>query len=100
TTSTRHAVWGGVVTTAGEAVIDPEFQPLPDDVSFCELHKRRVNLEPLGAFYAGPGRQVCHALEGFNELWTAIRVAAVVERIDSDEDVGGAQHLSPRKRKR
>ena len=57
-----------------------------------------MNREVRPAFDARPGRQVRHALIGFDEFRPAIRVTRIVERVHAHEDVGAFQHLRPRQR--
>ena len=49
----------------------------------------------LASLDARLGGQVGHALEGLDVLGPAVGVAAVVERVDADEDVAGLQRLGP-----
>ena len=57
-------------------------------------------LQPLRALDAGLGGEVRHPLEGVDVLGAAVGIAAVVERVDADEDVARAEHLGPRERER
>ena len=58
-----------------------------------------MDLESLRSLDAGSGREVGHRLVGRDVLGPAVRVAAVVERVDADEDVLGAERLGPGERK-
>lgn len=52
-----------------------------------------MNAQGLLAFNTRAGGQVGHGLEGLNEGWSAVGVAAVIEGIHTDENIGGTQHL-------
>ena len=49
----------------------------------------------LAAFDGRSGRKICHLFKRFDELWTAIRVAGVVHRINANENVLHIEHFSP-----
>ena len=53
-----------------------------------------MNLKPL-SFNTGLCSKVCHLLECLYEFRPAVRVSAVIQGIDSDEDIGCAKHLGP-----
>ncbi len=75
----------------GLRVVHSELHAAADDLRLGEVNERRVDREAAGEFRAQIGR----AFEGFNELRSAVRVAAVVDRVDADEDVGRIENFSP-----
>ena len=89
-----------VVTALRDRVVDAELEPAADDALLRELHQRRMDLQPLRALDAGLRGQVGHPLEGLDVLRPAIRIPAVVERVDTHEHVARAQRLGIRKRER
>src|SRR5262245_60509237 len=91
---TRRAARAGIVTTVRQAVVKAQPQSQPDDLRLGEIDQRRVNGEGP-AFHAGLGRQPRQVLEGADVLGTAVGIAGVVERVDADENVRGANHLRP-----
>src|SRR6266545_3644631 len=54
----------------------------------------------LAAFHPGLGRKVGHLFEGTDVLRAAVRVAAVVKRVDPDKYVAGLERLRPSQRER
>ncbi len=68
----------------------------------CGLrHRNQRRLDPKpSAFDARLGRQLRGSLECLDELRTAIGISRVVERVDADEDVVGAEHFRPCERER
>src|SRR5262245_56934593 len=67
-----------IVAAVGQAVVESELEPAPDDLRLGHHLQRGVNTEALtlDAARRGERRQ---PFEGGNELGTAIRVARVVE---------------------
>ncbi len=57
-----------------------------------------MDLQPLAPFDPGLGRQVGHLLERRDVLRPAVRVAAVIKRVHSDEHIAGSERLRPRQR--
>ena len=51
------------------------------------------------AFNTGLGSQICQPLERFDEFRPAVWLSAVVQCVDADEDVAGAEDLGPSQRK-
>ena len=88
----------GVVAAVGQGVVDAELQAALDDLRLGQLDQRSVDLQLLPALDPGLGRQVGHLLVGADVLGPAVRVAAVVQGVDADEDVAGLQHLGPGQR--
>src|SRR5207249_2289564 len=66
-----------------------------DDLGLAELDERGVDAEVALALDAGLGRQIGQLLERLRELRPAIGIAGVIDRIDADEDILGAQHFRP-----
>ena len=47
------------------------------------------------AFHPGPGGQVGQSFEGPEELGTAVGITRIIDAVDPDEDIEGAQRLGP-----
>jgi len=75
----------------GNVKIAAEF----NDAGFGHFDQRRPNMDARGAFNAGPGGEIAEGFEGVDELRAAIGVTGIVESVDADEDVLGAQDFSP-----
>ena len=56
-----------------------------------------VNLE-VGPLHSGFGGQICHLFKGSDKFRPTIRVSAVVERVNTDENICRAQRLGPGER--
>nr|WP_258868878.1 hypothetical protein [Alkalilimnicola ehrlichii] len=50
-------------------------------------------MQLLFAFHRRFGCYVCHLFKGFDERRPAVRVAGVVDRVDADEDIPGADNF-------
>src|SRR6187431_239910 len=97
---TRVAVAAGppvrrrIVAAPRDPIVHP--QPLPQlhDLRLAEADQWGMDPEkpPLDA---GAGGEVRHPLEGLDVLRPAVRVAAVVQGICADEDVGRLQYFGP-----
>lgn len=85
----------GIVAAMGEREIDAELDGEGDDLRFGEGDERRVDADVSGAFDAGLGGEVGHALEGVDEFGAAIGIAGIIEGVDSDEDIGRAEDFGP-----
>jgi hypothetical protein len=59
------------------------------------MDERGVDCDGTRALDAHAGCQVGDSLKRFDEFRSAIRVAALVDCIDTDEDVVGTQDLGP-----
>ena len=97
--TTGDAAGAWIVARKRFGVVDAEGQSAGDDLSFGEVNQRRVDGQSLTAG-ARFGREVRHCFEGGDVLRTAVGVAAVVERVDADEDVGGVEGFSHCERQR
>ena len=95
TASTGDASGERVIAAARDAVIDPKFQTDPNDIGFRPLNERGMD-GYLFALHGSFGSQIGHGLKSIYELGTAVWVAAVVERVDADEDVVCSQDFGPR----
>src|SRR5438105_1923895 len=93
--TTRGAVGSGIVAAVREAVIDAERDTAADDVCFREMDQRRVNAEAALAFDTDFRRQIRQALEGGDELRTAIGIATVIHRINAHKYVEAFNHFRP-----
>ena len=90
----------GIVTGGRQAVIDAEFEAFGDDVGLGEIDEGSVNGEFLFSGDGGFCGEVGHGLVGADVLRTTIRIPAVIESIDADEDIPSIQHLGPSEGKR
>ncbi len=95
----RRARRQRIVAAVRQAVIEAQRQAARDDLRLRHRDERRLNAK-APAFDAGLGRQPGRVLERLDELRPAIGIAGVVEGVDADEDIAGAQHLRPRQRQR
>src|SRR5262245_56040366 len=93
----RRAVLDRIVTAVGQAVVDAECEAAPDDVGLTEVDKWRLHAKP-SAFDAGAGRKIRQALERGNELGPAIGVTRIVQGVDADDEVVGAERFGPAQR--
>src|SRR4051812_20682305 len=78
--------WCRIVTTVRERKVDAEFDYFPNDFGFGQFDQRRVNSEP-SAFDTGFGPDIGQVLEGFDKFRSAVGVAAVVDRVDTEKNV-------------
>ena len=81
-----------IVATVSQPVVDSQADTLSNDVSLGQRNQWRMNGQVL-AFYTGFGGQVRHVLKGSNELGTAIRIPAVVDRIHTDKQIIGTDRF-------
>src|SRR5207247_7556776 len=95
-TPARRAVWCGVVAARREPVVDAERASGRDDFLLRELDQRSVDLETSPSFDTRFGREIGQRLKGGDVLGAAIGIAAIVQRVDPDEDAVRAQALGPR----
>jgi hypothetical protein len=75
--------------------IDTQFDPPSNNLGFRHIDERRPYTDLGLALHTRLRPQVGHGLEGTDELGTAIRIAAVIESVDADEDIVGSQNLRP-----
>ena len=83
-----------------QAIVDAQLGAAADDFGFGHLNQRRVDAKLHRAFDAGFGRQVREPFERRDELRPAVRVAGVVDRVHTDEQVGRPHHFSISQRQR
>src|SRR5579862_6750600 len=72
-----------------------QLQSLANDLRLGEIDERCVDLNHRFPLHSGFGCKVCESLEGVDELWTTIRVSAVVQSIDANENVAAFENLCP-----
>src|SRR6185369_17973690 len=89
-----------IVAAPGAGVVDAQLEAPADDLRLGAVDEGRVEAELPPLLDAGPGGETGHALEGLQVLRPAVRVTRVVERVDRDEDVFGAEDLGGRERER
>src|SRR5215471_17876377 len=89
------AVGLGRIAGPGQGEVHPELVGAGHDLSLAQGDERGVDAEAALAFHAGLRGEIRQALEGLNELRTAIGIARVVEGVDADEDVLCLLHLGP-----
>ena len=89
---TGESFRGRVITRVGDGVVDPQLDPSGDDLGLAEFDEWCMH-PVLIALDSGPGRQIGHSLEGLDISWTAIRIAGVINCIDTDEYIICTQHL-------
>ena len=77
-----------------QRVINAQLCPTLNNFGFRQIDQGCVNSEFEIAFDACFSSEVGDLLEGGNELWTAVGIAAVIDCVHTDENVGGAQHFS------
>src|SRR4051812_44668967 len=82
-------IW--IITTVCHRIVDAEFKALADDLRLGHPDQRRVDRERCAL-----RPQPRHLLERFDKFRPAIRVSAVVQRIDPDKHIVAVQHLGPR----
>src|ERR1700733_723944 len=87
TLAARLACRRGIVATAGQAIVDAQFDPLLNDFGLGHCNERSMDFERLPALDAVLGGQIRHRLKRLNELRPAIRVAGIIERIYANENV-------------
>lgn len=80
---------GRIVATVGESVVDAEGGSLLNDLGLGEVDERGVDVE-ASALDAGPGGDVGERLEGLDEDGATVGITAVIDGIDADVDVEGA----------
>src|SRR6266478_1694922 len=86
-----------IVTTVSERKIDAEIDRFANDFGFGKLDQRRVNLK-TSAFCTGFRSNIGQSLKRFDELRTAIGVAAVINCIYAEKNIDSGNHLRPGKR--
>ena len=80
----------------GEAEVRSSGEAEVDDFGFREGDKGRTDGEIRVPLDAGFGGEVSHVFEGLDELWAAVRVAGIVNGVDTDEDGFGANDFGVR----
>src|SRR6059036_2288009 len=86
-----------IVTAVGKRKIDAELDCFANDVGLRKFDERRVNLK-ASAFDAGFCSKVSEGFERLDEFWSAIGVAAVVDRVYTDENISGRDYFRQCKR--
>ena len=94
-TAAGGAVRRGVVAAMRQAEIDSQRQAEPDDFRLGKANKRRVDVESAAILHCRFGGNVGELLEGVNELRPAIRIAGVIDGVNSDINVEGADRFGP-----
>ena len=76
----------------GDAVVHTGGGPAADDFGVRKANGRNVKGRAVARYtdFGGDGGEI---LKGQDELWTAVGVAAVVNCVDADKDVLGADDL-------
>ncbi len=90
----------GIVAGVGQAVIDAQLDAAADDLGFGPADQRGVDGESQPALDARLRGQVGHRGERGDVLRPAVGIAAVVDRVDAEEDVGRADRLGIGQRQR
>jgi hypothetical protein len=70
-----------------------------DDLGFGHIDDRGVNAIRASALYRRSSREVRGSLKGCDELGPAIRIATIVCRINTYENIKSPEYLSPCKSK-
>ncbi len=86
-----------IVTAVGDSEIDAQGNPGPDDLRLVHELQRGPNPKLQLAFDTGFRGQIGHSFEGLDEVRPAVRIPAVIDGIDTDEDVRSSQDLRPGK---
>ena len=97
--TTRTPIGCRIVATVRERKIDAQFGSAPDNFCFRQQDQRSMDSESL-AFHAGFRCELGKIFKRRDELRPAIRIAAVIERVDADEDIGRVKHFRARERVR
>jgi len=84
-----------VVATVCEGVVHSKLGAGEDNLCFCLLYDRDMNEVSTLALDGGGGSEIGGLLESGYEFGPAVRIAAVVGRVDADEDVERTEHLGP-----
>jgi len=71
-----------------QGIIDAQCRAPPDDLRLREMHQGRVDTESQPPLDPGLGRQVSQLFECCDELGPAVGIAAVVDCVDADEEIG------------
>ncbi len=79
----------GVVAGVGQGIVDAKSGAGFDDVGFGHVDEGCDDFE-WSAFDGGFGGDVGGVLETFDEVWSAVGVAGVVDCVDAEPDFGGA----------
>ena len=88
-----------VIAACCQAVVDTKLEAGADDVGFGKRYQRGQDFKPF-ALYPGLGRQVGKLTKGLEKLRPAVGVAAVVDRIDSQNQAAGTTTFCQSQRKR
>ena len=81
---------------ASERIVDTQLHAAADDLGFGQMHQRGMDSERKLPLHSRLGRQVGQSLKRLDELRPAIGIAAVVDRVDADKDVGRDRSLRHR----
>jgi hypothetical protein len=81
----------------GQGIVDPQRQSPADDFGLGEVKQGGMDAEAALPFYRRPGGEIGHRFKGGDVLGAAVGITRVVEGVDADEEVEGAEHLGPAK---
>ena len=81
-----------VVTGVGESKIDTQRETSFDNLPLCQIDERGVDAEAV-SFDSSFGGEVGELLERLDVFRATIRISAVIDGVDADENVIGFQHL-------
>src|SRR5688572_2484624 len=96
----RGAVLVRVVAARRRRVVDAEPLAELNDLTFREIDERRANRDRRRTLDARTCAEVRHVLIGADVLRPAVRVPAVVQGVDADEDVACLEDFCPCQRER
>jgi hypothetical protein len=86
----------GLVTRDGYAMVHTEGGAAADDLCLCQLDEWGMEVKTL-TLDARLGSEIGQLLEGLDEGGAAVGVAGVVDSVDANEDVVGADDFGPAK---
>src|SRR5215510_15503257 len=87
TASAGESFWRRIIATGGEGIIHAKLRTCGDDLRLGHLDQGCMNRNSL-TFNAGLSRYARQFLESGDEFRTTIGIAAVIERIYANEDIG------------
>ena len=93
--TTGDSTGRGVIAGNGHRVVDAQRHVPVDDFGFGQIDQRGVDRQRLSPARSALGGQIGHRLEGGDVFRSAVGVAAVVECVDADEDVGASRSFRP-----
>src|SRR5262245_53796211 len=96
--SARLACWSGIVAAVRQSELQPQRGCEFDDLRLAEMQQRCMDRQ-LPPLHSGLGGERGHSLVRLDVFRTAIRIARVVERINTQENVAAFDHLGPCDRK-